>query len=207
MALTEKEVLDLFKNAGGLITSGHFVYTSGKHGSVYLNKDALYVNPNVTSQLCRSISEKFAHEPIETVVGPVIGGVLLSQWVAYHLTEIKKQPVNSVYAEKNPAGGFVFNRGYDQHVRGKNILVVEDILNTGGSIRDVLIAVEKTGGRILGLGALANRGGVQPKDLGNANLKMISLLNIQFDAWDPQQCELCQKKIPIHLGLGKGKTN
>ncbi|KKU86195.1 MAG: Orotate phosphoribosyltransferase [Parcubacteria group bacterium GW2011_GWA2_47_9] len=131
--MQEQEVLQILGKVGAVITNSHIVYASGKHGEAYVNKDAVYPHTKETSRLCRAIAEQFADDGVETVVAPAIGGVILSQWTAYHLSEITEREVFGVYAEKAEGGdAFVIKRGYDKVVAGKNVLVVEDVLTTGG---------------------------------------------------------------------------
>ncbi|MBI2066477.1 MAG: orotate phosphoribosyltransferase [Deltaproteobacteria bacterium] len=196
-------MMKLLEKFGAVLTNGHFVYTSGKHGSAYINKDALYPHTTVISRLCRELAKKFSRSPVEVVVAPVVGGVILSQWVAHHLSRMKKREVLGVYAEKS-ADGFILKRGYDRLVSGKKVLVVEDILNTGGSAKKVVETVRSAGGVVIGVGALVNRGGVIAKDLGGVP-KVFSLVELPLEAWEANECPLCVRQLPINTEVGKGK--
>jgi orotate phosphoribosyltransferase len=110
--------------------------------------------------------------------------------------------VLGVYAEKQ-GDGFVIRRGYDQLGRSKKILVVEDILNTGGSVRKVVDAVRALPADVVGVAALCNRGGVKSKDLGNVP-QVFALMDISLEAWEPEDCPLCKKGMPINTQVGKG---
>ncbi|MEK7157999.1 MAG: phosphoribosyltransferase family protein [Patescibacteria group bacterium] len=200
-------MLGFLKGVGAILTNGHFVYTSGKHGDTYINKDALYPHPNVTSILCRGMAAAFAHDNIEVVVAPAIGAVILSQWVAYHLTELTGREVLAIYAEKEEYGGepaFVIKRGYEQIVPGKRVLVVEDVLTTGGSARKVVIITRGLGGDVIGVGALCNRGGIMVQDIASVP-KLNALVNLPLQAWDPHLCPLCGGNVPINTQVGKGR--
>lgn len=182
----------------------NIVYTSGKHGTAYVNKDAVYPHTKETSELCRAIAERFADDDVEVVIAPAIGGVILSQWTAYHLSEITGREVFSVYAEKAESGdAFIIKRGYDKIVAGKNVLVVEDVLTTGGSAKKVVEATRALGGNIVGLGVLCNRGGITPRDVADPP-KLFALANVKLDAWDKADCPLCSQKVPINTDVGKG---
>src|SRR3989344_7035101 len=98
--MTEQEALKILKKAGAIITESHIVYTSGKHGSVYINKDAIYPYTIDTSFLCNAIAKQFAGENVQLVIAPAMGGVILSQWIANHLTKITGHDVLGIYAEK-----------------------------------------------------------------------------------------------------------
>lgn len=203
MIMIEREVMKILSKVGAVITGSHIVYTSGKHGSAYVNKDALYPHTKETSDLCRIIAEQFADDGVETVIAPAIGGVILSQWTAHHLSKITGREVFSVYAEKSDGGIFVIKRGYGKFVSGKKVLVVEDVLTTGGSVKKVIEAVRAIGGNVLGLGVLCNRGGVALKDVADAP-ELFAILNIKLDAWDEENCPLCAQGVPVNTDVGKG---
>jgi orotate phosphoribosyltransferase len=201
--LTEQDALNLLHKAGAVITGSHFVYTSGKHGSAYVNKDAVYPHTKTTSALCRAIAERFV-AGVDVVIAPAVGGVILSQWVAHHLTELSGHEVIGVYAEKSEDGEtFVIRRGYDKLVAGKEVLVVEDILTTGGSAKKVIEATRSIGGYVVGLGVLCNRGGITASLVAVPNL--FALTNVPLDAYDEAKCPLCADKVPINTDVGKGK--
>ena len=203
--MKEQDVLQILNKVGAVITNSHIVYTSGKHGTAYVNKDAVYPHTIETSLLCRAIAEHFAHDHVDVVIAPAIGGVILSQWIAYHLTEMQQRTVLGVYAEKAETGdAFVIKRGYDKLLAGKNVLVVEDVLTTGGSVKKVIEAVRDIGGTVIGLGALCNRGGITPADVANPP-KLFSLIHVTLEAWDEDVCPLCAKQIPINISVGKGR--
>jgi len=195
--------LKLLEKVGALITSSHIVYTSGKHGSSYVNKDAIYPHTELTALICEAMAEPFAGQEIDAVLAPAIGGVLLGHGVARHLSRIQGKNILSVYAEATPEKDFVIKRGYDELIQNKKVLVVEDILTTGGSVRKVVETARKIPCEIVGVSALCNRGNVTPEMLGEVPvLKSIYTLNLE--SWDPKDCPLCLKNIPINTSLGKG---
>lgn len=199
--LSEIEILKILENCGAIIQNSHLVYTSGKHGSQYVNKDALYPHTEIISSLCKEIANRFSKDKIEAVVAPAIGGVILSQWIAHHLTQICNKEVLAVYAEKNE-NGFIIKRGYDQLIKNKNVLIAEDILTTGGSVKKVMEAVRMIPCKVIGISALCNRGGLTEKDFG---VKLNSLITIHLESWDAKDCPLCRNNIPINTDMGKGK--
>jgi orotate phosphoribosyltransferase len=201
--MTEKQILDILAKIHAVITDSHLVYTSGKHGSAYVNKDAIYPHTEITSQLCEEIARHFASSGVEVVIAPTTGGVILSQWVAYHLTKITGREVFGVYAEKD-GDGFVIKRGYDKILAGKKVLVVEDILTTGGSVKKVIDASRAVGGDVIGLGALCNRGGITVADVSNPP-ELFALMTIKLDTWDEADCPLCKKGVPVNTDVGKGR--
>ncbi len=201
----EQMILQVLNKVGAVITNSHIVYTSGKHGSAYVNKDAVYPHTGDTEQLCCCLAVEFLHDNVEVVIAPAIGGVILSQWTAHLLTKMSGREVLGVYAEKAESGdSFVIKRGYDKLVAGKNVLVVEDVLTTGGSAKKVIEAVRAIGGNVVGLGVLCNRGGITPQDVADPP-KLVALVNVKLDAWDEAGCPLCAQGVPINTDVGKGR--
>ncbi len=200
--MQETAILKHFERLG-VIMHGHFVYTSGKHGPVYLNKDALYPDTETTSRLCQAIARRFIESKVQAVVGPALGGIILSQWTAYHLTHMNGKAIPGVYAEKS-VGGFILTRGYDKWIADRRVLIVEDILNTGGSVRKVVDAVRDAGGNVIGVGALCNRGKVTAHDVGDVP-QLEALVNITLEVHDPDKCPLCADGVPINTDVGKGR--
>jgi len=150
----------------------------------------------------------------EVVVGPEKGGILLSHCVGAYLDTWNHNDnsfpgeVVSVYAEKS-GDEFVFGRGYDQFIPGKRILIVEDVLTTGGSVKRVINAVGKLGGIVVGVSAICNRGGVTEADLGvvppAVPPSLRALVKVDLQDWDEVECPLCEQGVPINTNLGKGK--
>lgn len=202
--MNEQEVLEVLGKAGAVIVDSHIVYTSGKHGSAYVNKDAVYPRTDDTSRLCRAIAERFKKEDVEVVIAPAVGGVILSTWTAHHLSRFTGREVLSAYADKD-GDGFTIKRGYDKLVAGRRILVVEDLLNTGGSVKKVIDVVKRVGGIVVGLGVLCNRGGVTPEDVGGVP-RLEALVNVKLDAWDATDCPLCKQGVPINTDVGHGRS-
>ncbi len=206
--MNDPEIMQLFSDAGAIISDSHFVYSSGRHSSVYINKDALYLHTGIIARLCAQMAQAYNADEIDVVVGPVLGGIVLSQWVTHALNERRTAgEILAVYAEKEgdgPDKTFVFHRGYDKYIAGKNILVVEDILTTGGSARQVIEVVRKQGGKVIGLSALCNRGSVQSTDVGNVPLQQLIAITLETFAED--ECPFCQQGVPINTQLGKGRA-
>jgi orotate phosphoribosyltransferase len=187
----------ILAEAHAIVTGSHIVYTSGKHGSAYVNKDAVYPNTARVAELCRFLADAAVPHRPEVVCGPAMGGIILAQWTGHHLG------LPAVYAEKVPEGGMGLRRGYDKLVAGKRVLVVEDILNTGGSVKDAVAAVRAAGGEVVAVGALVNRGAVTAADAGVPAL--VALLDVALDAWDPDACPLCRDGVAINVDVGKGR--
>ncbi len=201
--MDQKEILSIFKKVGAVITNDHFIYTSGNHGATYVNKDALYPHTRIISALARLIAEHFKTYRAETVIGPAVGGVILAQWTAHHLTELTRSEVAGVYADKTSDSGFIIQRGYDILCKERRVLVVEDIVTTGRSVQKVVEAARATGGTVVGVGILCNRGGMAAEDLTVP--EVYALTHIPVETFTPDTCPLCKKGIVINRKLGKGK--
>jgi orotate phosphoribosyltransferase len=207
MEIKENEGVGILEKVKAIIMDSHVVYTSGQHGTAYVNKDRIYPHTRLVAELCWKIAESFAFlERIpDIVIAPAIGGVILSQWTAHALSEIASKEVLALYAEKDADGeGFVVKREYDKLLPDKRIVVVEDILTTGGSVKKVVEAVRRLGGNVIGVGAICNRGGVTSADVGSVR-KLFALLNVKLDAWDEADCPMCKSGIPINTDVGKGR--
>lgn len=205
---SDATIMQMFVDAGAVIRDRHFVYSSGRHSSVYINKDALYVHTNMIAALCSYMAKPYRADAIDVVVGPILGGIVLSQWVAYHLNaERSSGETLAIYAEKEgdgPDKKFLFRRGYDRYIPGKNVLVVEDVLTTGSSARQVIDLVREHGGNVAGLSVLCNRGNVQPQHVGGVSID--SLISLNLETFSEEECPFCQQQIPIETELGKGKA-
>ena len=198
------DVISILKKVQAVLTDGHFIYTSGKHGSVYVNKDAVYPHTQEASKIGRLFAEKFKNKNIDVVAAPALGGIILSQWTAYHLSKLKKKEVLGIYTEKNAENGQIFTRGYDKLVKGKNVLVIEDLTTTGGSVRKVVDTVKAVGGKVVGIGVMINR---DPKNVTAEVVggPFISLGILKAEAFDEKKCPLCKKGVPINTNAGHGK--
>jgi len=205
-----QQTLQILEKTGAIITESHFVYTSGKHGSVYIRKDKLYPYTHLTSRICNMIAKQVVKWRPEIVVGPSVGGIILSQWVAYHLSNLSKKEVLSVFTEKDydDVQKFdrpqMFKRGYDQLVKGKRVLVVEDLTTTGASIKKVVEKVREAKGKVVGISVLLNR---DPKEVNSQRMgtKFHSLSVFKAEAYEEKDCPFCKKNIPINTVVGHGK--
>ncbi len=201
--MTEDEILAILQKVGAF-RSGHFVFTSGRHSDTYVLKDAMYAYPRETSQVCREMAERFKDAGVEAVIGPAIGAAILAQWTAHHMREMSGREVFAVYADKDGQGGFIIKRGYDQVIKGKKTLVVEDLTTTGGSIKKVVEAARKAGADVVGAIAICNRGNVTKEAVGNPSV-FEQLLDIELESWPAGECELCKTGIPVNTDVGHGR--
>ena len=150
--LTNDEALHIFRDSGALL-DGHFLLASGYHSAQYLEKFQVLQFPQQVERLCKEIAERFAGDDIEVVVGPTTGGVLLAYEVA------KQLGVRGIFAERGDDGtSRVLRRGFELR-EGERVLLVDDILTTGGSVRDTIQVIEAAQAVLVGVGVLADRSG------------------------------------------------
>jgi orotate phosphoribosyltransferase len=181
--LTKEEVAAIFQNTGAMLT-GHFLLTSGKHSDRYFQCALVLQHPDHTGTLCRELAAKFAGENVSAVIGPAMGGIIVSYEVARALG------VRSLFAEREN-GAMTLRRGFSIRP-GERVLVVEDVVTTGGSVREVIEVVRKLGGEVVGAGVLVDRSN-GTVDLG---VRKEALLVTQAVAYDPAECPLCKQGIP-----------
>lgn len=198
-----KEVIEILTKVGAILPNDHFVGTSGLHFDTYVNKDFLYPHTKDTSHICELYAEKYKDANIEVVVGPALGGIILSQWVASHLSKIYDREVLAVYTEKTLDGGQTFTRGYENYVNGRRVLVVEDIITTGGSVMKVIKAVQDAGGNIIGACAMINKNESLDKNMFGVPFDALAELYIPTHKQDA--CPLCKNGVPINTKVGHGK--
>ncbi|QQG40492.1 MAG: orotate phosphoribosyltransferase [Candidatus Levyibacteriota bacterium] len=199
-----KTVFDILKETGALITNDHFVLTSGKHSPIYINKDAMYPHTDKASQVGKLFAEKFKDMDIDVVVGPALGGIILSQWTAYHLSKLKNKKIFGVYTEKTLEKNQIFTRGYERFVKDKNVLIVEDLTTTGGSVKKVINSVQEHGGYAIAVGVMVNR---DPKNVNSESMGIpfYALDELFTQNYDEANCPLCKNNVPINTTVGHGK--
>ena len=185
---TAVEAEHLLREAGALL-EGHFQLTSGKHSARYVEKFRLLEQPVQTEALCRMIADwARAHAP-ELVAGPTTGGIIISYEVARILG------TRSIFAEKDEEGpGRAFGRGF-QIGDGERVLVVDDVLTTGGSVRDVIDAVRERGGVAAGVAVLVDRAGGKT-DFG---APFFACLQLDIPTYEPAECPLCRDGVPLKV--------
>lgn len=171
----------------GAMQEGHFLLSSGRHADRYIEKFALLMRPRETEQVCRMIAEHYADAGIETVAGPTTGGILLAFEVARQLG------IRAVYAERATSGpGREFRRGATFRA-GERVLVIDDIMTTGGAIRETLAALTPHAVETIGVAVLVDRSGGRV-DLG---LPLFATLQTDIATFTPDDCPLCREGLPL----------
>ena len=183
--MTQEEVRALLVKTGAIM-DGHFLLTSGLHSPHYVEKFNVLQHPAYTAQLCAAMAEKFKDAAIETVVGPVTGGILLA-----HETG-KSLGTRAIFTERVD-GKMTFRRGFSLR-EGERVLIVEDIVTTGGSIKEVIEVVKAAGAVPVAVSMLVDRSG------GKANFGDVphtALLTMEVETYTPETCPLCAKGVPM----------
>ncbi len=175
----------IFEKSGAVL-KGHFLLTSGLHSPIYWEKFQVLQFPRYTAQLCGMIARHFRKQGVQLVAGPTTGGIILAHEVA------RQMGLRSIFAEKEGTGERTFRRGF--HIDpGERVLVVDDILTTGGSIREVMEAVNKLGGSVVGIGVLVDRS-QQRVEFG---VPLFSCHRSETVTYKPEECPLCAARIPL----------
>ena len=204
MTTKEQELINILKRTKALYTDGHFVGTSGRHMSLYINKDALLPHTAETSRVGELFAEKNKDIPIDVVVGPAMGAIILAQWTAYHLSRLLGKEILAVYTDKTSDNNQILKRGYDKLVAGKNILIVEDATTTGGSVAKVVESIRGAGGNVVQTCVMVNR------DVEHVTSEAVGapfswLASISAESYEESDCPMCKSNVPVNTGVGHGK--
>lgn len=173
----------------GAVKHGHFLLASGRHSDQYVEKFDLLRNPTATQRACKHLIQQLGDlADVDLVAGPTTGGILLAFEIGRQLG------LPAAYAERleDGASSRVFKRGTVIEP-GTTVLVVDDVLTTGGSIRETLRALEAQEADIRVVAVLADRSGGSA-DFG---VPLMSLTRLDIDTWDSEECPLCQEGIPV----------
>jgi orotate phosphoribosyltransferase len=191
MASHDPPILEVFRQAGALL-EGHFLLTSGLHSPKYLQCALVMQDPERGERLCRQLARAFADERIQCVVGPAIGGIL----VAYELARALK--AKAVFAERVD-GQMTFRRGFAIEP-GQRVLLVEDVVTTGGSLREVQQLITASGGNVVAVCALVDR--TSGRDAG-FGMPLTALVRVEVPTFSPEDCPLCREGLPL---VSPGRT-
>jgi len=190
--MTENQIISQFKSSNALL-SGHFLLTSGRHSNQYFEKFTLLSQPNIVQNLCSNICDYYKNKQIEMVVGAATGGIILA-------FEIGKQlRTKGIFAERSN-GELIFKRGFSIRENQK-ILLVDDVVTTGGSIFELMNLTQKTGAEIVGIAVMFDRTG-GTLDFG---YPFYALHSEKIKSWEQSDCPLCKQKVPFTKRGSTGK--
>lgn len=181
--MTDKEVLFLFEELNALL-KGHFKLSSGLHSEKYLQCALVLQHPAIAEKLARTLADKFKDEKIDVVIGPALGGVTWAYEVARALG------VRGIFAEREE-GAMTLRRGFSID-EGERVLVVEDVVTTGGSTKEVIEVVTARGGVVVGVGSVIDRSD-KPVDFG---VRFKSLAKVNVRTFKEHECPLCKAGTP-----------
>lgn len=202
--MEEEKILSILKKVGAILTDDHIVLVSGRHTHSYINPDKILPDTEINFKLGKMFAEKLKNKDIDIVIGPAYGGIIFSQWVAYHLSKLKKKKILSIFTEKTPERHQIFERGFEKLVQGKKVLIVEDVTATGSSVQKVIKAVDMAGGKVEEVCVIINRDSklVNSKTIG---APFSSLAEFNIESYDEKNCPLCRRKVPINVHIGHGR--
>jgi orotate phosphoribosyltransferase len=179
MTTRERETLARYEKRGALLR-GHFRLTSGLHSDVYLQSALVLQHPEDAAALGEALAADFRDDRVQTVLAPAIGGILVAHEVARALG------VRALFTERE-AGVMRLRRGFTL-AAGERCLVVEDVITTGGSTREVVQCVEEHGGVLVGVGSLIDRSG----GAAAFDVKRVALATVSAATYPPESCPLCK---------------
>ncbi len=182
--MNNAEIIEIFTKCGAL-KEGHFRYTSGLHGSLYMQCAQVLKYPEYTELLCKELAEHFRDKQVELVVGPAMGGILVAYEVARQLG------VPNIFTEREN-GAMTLRRGFALSP-GQRVLVVEDVITTGGSVKEVLDIVKANGAVPVGVGVLVDRSGGRVQ----FDVPLEALLKLDLPNYKPEDCPLCKQGLPV----------
>ncbi len=182
--LSREEILTLFTKYQAL-KEGHFLLTSGRHSNRYLQCALILQYPAVAEKLCKQLIKKIDIQGIEVVIGPAIGGITLAYEMARQLGTI------ALFAEREDKV-MTLRRGFSIE-KGAKVLVVEDVITTGGSVKETIKVVEERGGEVVGVASLVDRSGGKV-DLGYS---LYSALQMEVVSYSAEECPLCKEGLPL----------
>lgn len=189
------DILKELEKIGAVMTDKHFVYASGAHGPGYITMDPMFPNAKLMKEICKRLVEPF-DDQFDAIVAPATGGIVLSVLCS----QVSGRP--GLWADKSN-GGFAFERtGFVEHIKNSRVLVVEDLLTTGSSVKKVCQQVEDNGGQVIGISTVCNRGGVTHEALDVPRLE--SLVSVSMTSEPAETCQLCASGRPIVVNVGHG---
>ncbi|MEG1508822.1 MAG: orotate phosphoribosyltransferase [Clostridia bacterium] len=180
--MDKNEVLEIFKKTGGVL-HGHFKLTSGRHSDTYMQCAKLFVDTESSAKLCCALAQKLENLQIDIVISPAVGGILMG----YEMARQLKRP--NIFAEREN-GEMTLRRGFNLE-QGAKVLVVEDVVTTGGSVKEVVELVKRYGAQVVAVASIVDRsnGAV---DFGT---KFVNLISMEVVSYEAEDCPICKEGI------------
>jgi orotate phosphoribosyltransferase len=184
MPLNKQDIRDILIKRQVLL-DGHFLLTSGRHSRFYFEKFRILQHPQDSQAFCGMIAENFKDAGVQTVVGPTTGGIIIAFEVA------RQMGLKAIYAERTPEGrGFL--RGMSL-APGEKVLVVDDVMTTGGSVVETIEAVKRAGAQLTGVAVFIDRSS-KPPEFG---VPFLGIYSEKVETFDPNDCPLCKQGLPL----------
>lgn len=180
--LTQEQALDIYRSTGAVL-KGHFKLTSGRHSDTYMQSAKLFVMPDQAEKVCAALAEKLAEAGVKAdmVISPAIGGILMGYEVARQLG------LPNIFAEREN-GEMMLRRGFSFE-KGAKFIVTEDVVTTGGSVKEVIELVRSLGGEVVAVASLVDRSNGKV-DFG---VKFVNLISMDVVSYEPEDCPLCKE--------------
>ena len=186
--MTRDELLDLYRRSGALL-EGHFRLTSGLHSAGYLQSALVLQYPPHAEALGRAIADRVRDLRTTVVLSPALGGVVIGHEVGRALG------VRAVFAERQD-GVLTLRRGFIIGEQDR-VLVVEDVLTTGGSTRETMLVAKAAGGQVVGAASMVDRSAPGMASGAGLGVPFVTLLNIDLPTYEPDKCPLCAQGLPV----------
>lgn len=177
------DILNYFKDTGAML-EGHFILSSGLHSEKYIQCALLLQYPQIAKIAGQKIAENFKNQGITCVAGPAMGGIIVAYTVAEALG------VKTVFGEREN-GNMCLRRGFTL-TKDDNVLVVEDVITTGKSVKELIDVINRYESRIAGVASIVDRS----EGKAGIGYPVCGLVQIKIDTYDPHECPLCKKGIP-----------
>ena len=182
--MDKNKILKIFEETK-LMQKGHFLLTSGRHSDTYMQCARLFEYPEYSRIIAEDIADAFKEDNIDLVVGPAMGGIILSYEVSKHLG------ARNIFAERVD-GNMLLRRGFEV-LPGQKVLVVEDVVTTGGSVIEVIDLIKSPGAQIAGVGLVVDRSNGKI-DFG---YKKHAVLTTEVISYESENCPICKTDIPL----------
>jgi orotate phosphoribosyltransferase len=189
--MNKEQALELLQRTG-IMKDGHFRLTTGRHSGRYMQCAQLFQYPAESAAACADIADFFRDKNVELVAGPAVGGIIMAYEVA-RLLNVRGAGARGIFAERED-GAMSLRRGFDESVRaGVRALVVEDVVTTGGSAREVMELLRALGAEVVGVGSIVDRS----NGAVSFGVPFHALLSMEIESWEPDVCPLCRQGLPI----------
>ena len=184
--MQEMEIMEILGKTGAYKT-GHFKLSSGLHSGAYMQCALVMQDPIIAERLCGALARKFADKKPDVVIGPAMGGIIF----AYELA--RALGAKAMFAERDKEGKMSLRRGFLVTPDTK-VLIAEDVLTTGRSIKEVMELLKKDSVKPIGIGCIVDRRAI-PIDVGGVRIE--SLIKREIPVFEENKCPLCKEGIPI----------